>query len=114
MREGQKIRAARRLRQNANAPEAIAWETLRRLRKFGVIVRRQHTVGRFIVDFAIVKSNLIVEIDGGVHRLASVHQRDAERQEEIESLGWRILRIGPDIAMSKDQLTALIQREFGL
>ena len=114
MREGQDIRAARRLRRTSNAPEAIAWGALRRLRKHGFVVRRQHPFGRFIADFAIVKAKLAIEIDGGIHRLSDVQARDAERQLELERLGWRILRINSEIAVSEDHLLTLVQRELGL
>ncbi len=114
MRDGQKIRQARRLRQSANAPEAIAWDSLRQLRKFGVVVRRQHPVGRFIADFAIVKAKLIIEVDGGIHHLTSAKLRDEEREGELASLGWRVVRVSPEVAMSRDHLLALVQRELGL
>jgi very-short-patch-repair endonuclease len=114
MREGRKINAARRLRRDANAPEAVAWATLREFRKSGFVVRRRHPIGRFIVDFAIIKSRLVVEIDGGVHRLSSVQYADAEREAVITALGWRVIRISPGVALSRDHLTALIQRELAL
>jgi len=114
MREGQKIRTARRLRKDANAPEAVAWDTLRALRKYGFAVRRQHPISRFIADFAIVKSKIVIEIDGGVHRLASVQALDAERDTQLAALGWRVLRVTPETAMSKDRFMALIQQELGL
>lgn len=102
MRSGQNIRAARRLRQSANLPEMMAWQTLRTLRKQGV------------VDFAVTKSRLALEIEGGVHALPEVAARDAVRRREIESLGWRVVRIPPEIALSGDHLLTLMQRELGL
>lgn len=114
MREGQKTELARRLRREANAPEAAAWDALRALRDLGVVVRRQHPVGGYVVDFAIVRRKIVIEIDGGVHRLEEVALRDAERQAAIEALGWRVIRIEAGAAMNADYLLAFLQRELGL
>jgi very-short-patch-repair endonuclease len=114
MREGQNTKAARRLRKHVNAPEAVAWNALRQLRGNGVAVRRQHPIGPFIVDFAIVRRKIVIEIDGGVHRLDEVAMRDGERQAALEALGWRVIRVEAGAAMNADYLLALLQRELGL
>ncbi|AXE65340.1 hypothetical protein BBF93_14755 [Hyphomonas sp. CACIAM 19H1] len=82
------IHSARRLRQSANAPEDIAWQALRELRKYGYAVRRQHPIGPYIVDFAIQKAMLVIEIDGGIHNLDTVQLRDDLRQADLELRGW--------------------------
>lgn len=58
---------ARRLRQNATTGEQAAWKVLRRLRTLGCPVRRQHPIDGLIVDFAIERAMLAVEIDGSIH-----------------------------------------------
>jgi very-short-patch-repair endonuclease len=108
------IRRARRLRQEANTPEQAAWSVLRELRAFGYPVRRQHPVGPFTVDFAIEKARLVIEIDGGIHALEEVRLRDAERQLLIESLGWRVLRVDAQTAVSGDHLWAVVAEALGL
>ena len=108
------INRARSLRQSANTPEQAAWETLRAFRMQGFPVRRQHPVGRYIVDFAIVNAKLIIEIDGAIHNLPEVAERDAAREKEISELGWRLLRVPAATAMSRDHLCALVQKELGL
>jgi very-short-patch-repair endonuclease len=50
------IRRARHLRKSANAPEDIAWQTLRTLRDHGFPARRQHPIHDMIVDFAITRA----------------------------------------------------------
>ena len=77
------IHSARRLRQSANAPEDVAWQALRELRKYGYAVRRQHPIGPYIVDFAIQKAMLAIEIDGGIHNLDAVRLRDELRQADL-------------------------------
>ncbi|HEX2202892.1 MAG TPA: DUF559 domain-containing protein [Longimicrobium sp.] len=44
-------KAARGMRQEATPAEAILWEALRDRRLCGFRFRRQHPVGRFVLDF---------------------------------------------------------------
>ena len=92
----------------------MAWETLRAFREQSFPVRRQHPIGRFVVDFAIIKAKLVIEIDGGIHTLPEVAENDAVREKEISEQGWRILRVPAAAAMSRGQLCALVQKELGL
>jgi very-short-patch-repair endonuclease len=108
------IALARRFRRTANAPEAIAWDALRTLRTQGFPVRRQYPIGKFIVDFAITRTRLVVEVDGAIHGLESVAERDVERDAEIKRAGWRVLRVPAATAMSKDHVLAMIQQELRL
>jgi very-short-patch-repair endonuclease len=109
LREGQKIKLARRLRGVANAPEQKAWAALRKLRHHGYPVRRQHPIGAYVVDFAITKERIVIEIDGGIHKLAEVAARDSDRQRTIEALGWTVIRVNADEAMSADHLLRRVQ-----
>lgn len=114
MRPNANTRLARALRQSANAPEQIAWDAFRSFRKRGFPVRRQHPIGRYIVDFAVVSERIVIEIDGGVHQRADVAARDAMREQNLREAGWRVLRIPAEMAMSPDHLIALLERELGL
>ena len=108
------IHSARRLRQSANAPEDIAWQTLRELRKHGYAVRRQHPVGPYIVDFAIQKAMLVIEIDGGIHNLDSVRLRDETRQADLEQRGWQVLRLSAEQAMDADTIMRVVTETLGI
>ena len=55
-------------------------------------MRRQHPVGRYVVDFACVPLRLVIEIDGGVHERDDVVLRDHLRQTETRALGWTVVR----------------------
>lgn len=105
---------ARRLRKSANAPEDIAWQTLRTLRNHGFPVRRQHPINGIIVDFAVTRARLVIEIDGGIHNLPDVQKRDQERDKLLESLGWTVLRIPAENALYPDHLMRLVQEKLGL
>ena len=108
------ISRARRLRQDANFPERMAWETLRQLRRDGIAVRRQVPIAGFTVDFAIRSKRLVIEIDGSIHELESVQISDAARDEKLRAAGWRVIRIPAQIAISPDHLLARVRTELGL
>ncbi len=105
---------ARKLRQSANLPEQKAWAALRVLRAQGYPVRRQHPIGGYFVDFVIIRARLVIEIDGSIHNLEPVRRADTIRQIEIEKLGWRMIRIDAETALSPDHVLAIVSTELGI
>lgn len=83
---------ARGLRRRETHAEKLLWKSLRGGRLDGLKFRRQHSVGRYFADFACESARLIVELDGGVHDQDDTHLNDHVRQQEIEALGWFVLR----------------------
>jgi very-short-patch-repair endonuclease len=112
VREDQNLPRARRLRSSANTPEAVAWDVLRRLRHDGWPVRRQHPIGSLIVDFAIVKARLVIEIDGSIHHRDEVRANDELRDSILHAAGWSVLRIPSRIALSRDALLSHVRMEL--
>lgn len=100
---------ARILRQQSNAPEIRAWDSLRGLRSQGFPVRRQFPIGSYIVDFAIPKVRLVIEIDGSIHDRENVCANDERREEDLRLLGWDVMRVPAAEAMSADHLLARVQ-----
>ncbi|HYH81967.1 MAG TPA: endonuclease domain-containing protein [Longimicrobium sp.] len=86
--------AARAQRRNPTPSESQLWESLRGLRLDGRKFRRQQPVGPFIVDFYCPEERLVVEVDGAVHEGQEI--KDAQRQEALESLGPRFVRVTND------------------
>ncbi|MCC5636270.1 DUF559 domain-containing protein [Nostoc sp. CHAB 5844] len=82
---------AQQLRKQPTKSEAILWEALRNRKLDNHKFRRQHPIGTFIVDFFCQEERLIVEVDGAIHE--SQRYLDQQRQELLESLGLRFLRI---------------------
>jgi very-short-patch-repair endonuclease len=74
---------------DATIAESRLWHHLRGS-KLGVKVRRQHPIGRFIVDFYAAKRRLVIEVDGSVHDQQT--ERDTERSTILEAQGYRIVR----------------------
>lgn len=83
---------ARRLRRNMSLPEVLLWQILRK--QPGCIkFRRQHPIGRYVLDFYVVELKLGIEIDGMAHDRGDRPACDEERDKWIEAQGMRILRI---------------------
>ncbi len=80
---------ARKLRRDATEVERRLWRALRMIAhpwKF----RRQHPIGRHIVDFACPERKLAIELDGGQH--AERQHADELRSAEIAKHGYRVIR----------------------
>ena len=95
---------ARRLRQDETSGEAKAWEVLRQLRGHGFPVRRQHPIEGMIVDFAIPRAKLVIELDGSIHNQIEVAERDSERDKALAEAGWSVIRLKNDEAFDPDHL----------
>ncbi len=94
---------ARSLRQTGGMAEEKMWARLRGGAVDGWKVRRQHQVGRFVVDFACVPLRLVIEIDGGVHGRDDVVLNDHLRQQAIEALGWTVVRFTNEQALAEPE-----------
>ncbi|HET6913133.1 MAG TPA: endonuclease domain-containing protein [Rhodanobacteraceae bacterium] len=77
------------LRRNQTEAERALWAMLRDRHLLGTKFRRQHRLGRFIVDFAAVEQRLVIEVDGSQHMDSA---SDEQRTRYLEALGFRVLR----------------------
>lgn len=113
---GARTAFARHQRQTSGLAERHLWARLRKAQIDGHRFRRQHPVGRYFADFACDRLRLIIEIDGGVHRLDKVILRDHLRQTELESLGWTVLRFADNEVFEHPDriLTAIRSHAAGL
>jgi|ERR1700735_2700244 very-short-patch-repair endonuclease len=85
----QKTLIARRLRRDGTDVERTLWGALReRLAPWKF--RRQHPIGRYIVDFACPPRKLVIELDGGQH--AEMTQADERRSAELALHRYRVIR----------------------
>ena len=90
------IDIARQLRKRSTISEKILWGRLRRHQLDELKFKRQHHIGRYIVDFFCSELNLIIELEGGIHEKENQKEYDDVRFEELESRGFKILRIKND------------------
>ena len=62
------------------------------LKTLPVTVNRQKVVGRYIVDFYIASSNIVIELDGSQHYEGENVQADRVRDDYMKDLGLTVLR----------------------
>ena len=82
---------AKQLRNNMTGTEEILWMHLRNGIN-GSKFRRQHPIGNYIVDLFCFKAKLVIEIDGSVYIKDEIKEKDINRQKELESLGYTVIR----------------------
>lgn len=80
---------SKELRRDETSAEGVLWDALRAKRFGGFKFRRQHTIGRFIVDFVCNEASLVVEVDGPTHDEA----KDAQRDLLLSRAGYKVVRI---------------------
>jgi very-short-patch-repair endonuclease len=83
--------AARQMRKQPTVAEHVLWGALRG-NKLGARFRRQHPVGRFILDFWCPEAKLAVEVDGGVHDENEQREQDALRTALLDQYGYQVVR----------------------
>ena len=81
---------ARAMRRVPTRAERALWELLRNRQLLGMKFRRQHVIGRYIVDFYCAEQRLVIEVDGNVH--LSRLERDVEREQALGRMGIAVLR----------------------
>ena len=75
------------MRHDQTDAEALLWWSLRN-KDLGTRFRRQHPIGRFIVDFVCLEHRLVVEADGSQHG----GPNDEERDAFLRSVGFTVMR----------------------
>ncbi len=90
------LKFARDGRHATTHTEKMLWQALRDRRLDGLKFRREALVEGYLADFYCAEHHLIVEVDGGVHDLEEVKQRDTYRQQQLEQAGYRMIRFTSD------------------
>jgi len=83
---------ARRLRKTMTPQETKLWLRLRELKAQGLHFRRQVPRAGYIVDFACLKSKLIIEIDGAQHGEDGHKGKDVARDAKLKAIGFMVPR----------------------
>lgn len=90
-----KLRYAARLRERPQRAEVKVYDYLLNKYHFNGWPKHQEQVilRGYIVDCLFRSCNVILEIDGYVHRNPTKKEKDAERQSHLESAGYTVLRV---------------------
>jgi very-short-patch-repair endonuclease len=78
-----------KLKDEMTDAEKFLWKHLK-TKQLGAKFRRQHIVDRYIPDFICLRSKLIIEVDGGIHKFKKEY--DEGRTAELNDLGYRVIR----------------------
>lgn len=81
---------AKGLRKRQTPAEGQLWRRLHGKYFLDYKFRRQHPIGKWIVDFVCLKRKVIVELDGDSHELRKA--QDKIREEGLKKDGFLIVR----------------------
>ena len=77
---------------NPTEAEKALWESLKTKQLDGYKFIREHIIDEYIVDFVCLAKNLVIEVDGGYHNHPEIQEADTFRTENLENLGFRVIR----------------------
>lgn len=80
------------LRNDGTRVEAALWTMLRKSQLRGRKFRRQHSIGRYVLDFYCPAEKLAVELDGAVHDDPLRRDYDGKREAFLGQRGVRVAR----------------------
>jgi very-short-patch-repair endonuclease len=86
------VERAKQLRTHQTNAEGVLWQALRNRKLARWKFRRQHAIGRFIVDFVCLDAKLIVEVDGATHSTDAERAKDCARTQVLEACCFHVLR----------------------
>jgi very-short-patch-repair endonuclease len=99
------------MQQAPTTAEDALWQLLRRGNLKGYRFRRQHPVGRYLVDSYCPRARLAIEVDGEIHdRQVDL---DEQRQRDIEGMGIAVVRFTNEQVLGDPQ-SVLLQIESAL
>ena len=94
------------VKQNRSEPteaEIKMWQLLRNRQFENYKFRRQHIIGKYIVDFACIPQKLVIEIDGLIHQLPDNKESDEIRTQWLEGIGFRVIRFSNEQVLNDSE-----------
>ena len=82
---------AKKNKQFQTDAENLIWKHMRS-NQLGVKFNRQFIIADYIVDFVCLEKKLIIEIDGKYHSEYEQIQKDENRTEKLNALGFNVVR----------------------
>ena len=80
------------LRHNTTSAEATLWTILKNKQVSDYKFRRQHSVGKYVLDFFCPLLQLAIELDGESHADLINIARDADRDDWLKQQGITVFR----------------------
>lgn len=93
-----------------------SWSELRQWKRiYGVHVRKQVPIGKYIADFAIHDLKFIIEVDGHQHLEETQMAHDKKRDAWLSEQGYKVMRLTTaDLSDAFDGCIEELLRESGL
>ena len=99
------LQHAHSLRSKQTDAEQLLWGLVRDRRFAGKKFHRQHSIGRYILDFYCHECRLAVELDGGQHNDEETRSRDDRRSRFLREQGVRVVRFwNHDVLLQTDSV----------
>lgn len=97
------IGPARNLRRKESDAERKLRSKLRSRQFINLKFRRQHPIGKYIVDFVSLEKKIVVEVDGGQHNEPGNMEKDEQRTTWLENEGYHVIRFwNSDVLLNID------------
>jgi very-short-patch-repair endonuclease len=102
------------LRKHLTPAEARFWTIVKSSKLDGRKFRRQHSVGRYILDFYCPAERLGIELDGNVHFHDAAREYDYERKLFLEHFGIKVIRFENKLVFDDEEFVIRnVQYWFG-
>jgi very-short-patch-repair endonuclease len=107
------LQIARGLRAGQTEAERLLWSCLRSRQLNDAKFRRQHPLGRYVLDFYCHAAGLAVELDGAHHYRDEQAAYDLERTAWLEGQGFKVLRFtNNEVLLGLDRVLERIRAEL--
>lgn len=101
---------AKQMRQNPTPAEKMVWEVVRN-HYAGYHIRRQHVIGKFIVDFVCLEKKLVIEVDGDIHDYQK--EEDKARTAFLNEQGFEVIRFrNEDVLTDIDDVVEKLEKKL--
>lgn len=102
---------AQQMRNQPTEAEKILWNAISNKQVDEFKFRRQHVIGKYIVDFICLKEKLVIEIDGLIHQLPENKESDKTRTQWLENKGLTVVRFtNDDVLFNLDLVITSIRK----
>lgn len=99
----EKQKLAREFRKELTFAEDRFWKMVHNRKLLNLKIRREHPIGPFIADFYCHDLKLVIEIDGDIHLVPHIKQRDISREYYLRTLGLSVIRFtNEDVLFNPD------------
>ena len=101
---------AKKLRKNSTVVESLLWNRIKARQLQGIKFRRQQPIEKFIVDFVSFEKRIVIELDGGQHKMN--REKDKQRDRFLVENGFTVLRFWDSevIANMEGVLEAILKK----